>query len=106
MEFRIELISSFLTFAGVYLSLRSIFISRIQIKLDEYIFHYIDWENIPRRHKFIFVFFGINKDNLWLFRKAPPKPADEKLLKSFFNFEEPFRALVYITLAIILQLSY
>lgn len=90
MGFKIEIISSLLTFAGVYLSLRSIFISRIKAKLGEYVFHYTDWKNIHWYHKLIFLSFGINKNNMWLFWQAIPKLADEKLLKILFDFGEPF----------------
>jgi len=99
-----NLISIFFAFLGSYLSLRSILISQIKIKLSSHIFSYSQWKNIPWYDRLTFRAFGITEQKKWALFMAIPLQVDKELIDRLFSYSEPFRALIYYLLAFTIQI--
>jgi len=100
----LQLASLIFIFIGTYLSLRSIFVSRLERRLDKYNFDYKNWGEVPLYDRIIFRFFGIT--NLLLFKYYEHNLAEKEktVIKSLYNYWEPFWALLLFVTGFILQI--
>lgn len=103
-----EIIILLLTFAGTYLSLRSIFITRIKERLRNHRLEGKEPNDFPRYDKLIFRVFGLkykNMKDMFIFNLVTLSDKQEEKLKKFFNYWEPFRAILYFFAAFLLKLT-
>lgn len=108
LDFKVAInsISLLLVFAGTYLSLRSLMITKIRLLLADKALNYKKWEDLTKYERIILRQFGIRKDdmNIFFISRGFHGGRQAKLIKKLDDPTEPFRAFVYIVIALVLQL--
>lgn len=99
-----DVLSLLIAFAGTYLSLRNIFVSRIYDRISQKLYAYNDWKKVPIPERIVFRVFGITEKNKLAFFMTTYHEETVKLHKKLYGFWEPFRALLYFVIAIVIQI--
>jgi len=104
-EDALDAIAILAAFAGSWLSLRSLFVSRIKDRLFEHSIAYTAYDAIPFSERALFrIVLNLQKSDDILFMKAITSQEEKERLESFYNFWEPARAFLWFSLALLLQL--